>query len=135
MTAINPIMLNTFCQSSHRFLFSIEQQKSEHEGEERLLEVLEYHLFHHECHHNKQRASVIARRLLFPTKQSPSWCGRLLWSLLPFAMTRLCYTKNSSYKSFHSGFLLLIKSIFLCLEPPLICFSRAMASSMVAYSS
>ena len=37
---------------------------------------------------------------------------------------------NSSYKSRHSLFILLIKSIFFCLEPPLICFSLEIAEYM-----
>ncbi len=35
--------------------------------------------------------------------------------------------KYSSNKSFHSGLMLLIKSNFFLREPPLICFSRAIA--------
>ncbi|GMQ28160.1 hypothetical protein Aconfl_08030 [Algoriphagus confluentis] len=36
----------------------------------------------------------------------------------------------SSHKSFHSGFMVLIKLSFFFRFPPLICFSRFMASSM-----
>jgi hypothetical protein len=41
----------------------------------------------------------------------------------------------SSYKSFHSGFKLLIKSIFFCREPPLICFSLAIAEWILSPTS
>jgi hypothetical protein len=42
---------------------------------------------------------------------------------------------NSSYKSRHSLFMLLIKLTFFCLEPPLICFSLKMAFSMSSNTS
>ncbi len=43
-----------------------------------------------------------------------------------FAMTG--YVNNSSNKSFHLGFMLLIMSNFLWREPALICFSQAIAA-------
>ena len=42
---------------------------------------------------------------------------------------------SPSYRSCHSGFIALTSSHFFCLEPPLICFSRAMASRTSPYTS
>src|SRR5260370_37845009 len=48
-------------------------------------------------------------------------------SLLAMTRPRFLSCYRSSYRSSHSGLDPLIRSIFFCREPALICFSRAMA--------
>ena len=68
----------------------------------------------------------------------------LRWSLsawaeiLRFAQNDMIvdvHTNHSSYRSFHSGFIESIKSIFFARSQPLICFSRSSATCMVGVDS
>ena len=71
--------------------------------------------------------------------------GGTLIAPLPFLSLRplpFCHCErdaaiphNSSYKSRHPWFIPLIKSIFFCLEPALICFSLKMAFSISSNTS
>ncbi|SMG16699.1 hypothetical protein SAMN05661096_00878 [Marivirga sericea] len=74
------------------------------------------------------RCASFAMTVLFPCVIARN--EAISWSLSMTVVYKYYHSFTFSNKSFHSGFIDSIKAIFLALEPPLICFSRAIASSM-----